>query len=81
MGASVPWMYPKAPRPVLYFIFPCFQSGLCVRYFWLLPTSFPLTMPWWGFILKSCFIRKFPFGFFKKQALVAGPWPAANRFV
>lgn len=34
-----------------------------------------------GLFLKFYFIRKFPFGCFKKQALVAGPWPAANRFV
>lgn len=34
-----------------------------------------------GLFLNFYFIRKFPFGCFKKQALVAGPWPAANRFV
>lgn len=28
--APWPWMQPTAPHPVLYFIFLCFQRGLCI---------------------------------------------------
>lgn len=44
-------------------------------------SKLPFTCATVGLFKKFYFIRKFPFGCFKKQALVAGPWPAANRFV
>lgn len=44
-------------------------------------SKLPFTRATVGLLKKFYFIRKFPFGCFKKQALVAGPWPAANRFV
>lgn len=44
-------------------------------------SKLPFTRATVGLFKKFYFIRKFPFGCFKKQALVAGPWPAANRFV
>lgn len=44
-------------------------------------SKLPFNLAMVGLFIKFYFIRKFPFGCFKKPALVAGPWPAANRFV
>lgn len=76
-GALVPrpWLHPKTPCPALYFIFPGFQRGLCAKYFMLLPASFPLPVPRWGFLKNFILLGNSHLVALKSKPLWLAPGP------